>query len=174
MTQQRNAETMDHLQTRNVGSGTRSLVALFGLLIIALMSSCSDTADANDDVSADTAVVFQYAEQARNAGYTDQYELLSDGDATQADYELALDRNFACIRDSGMEVTNTYVNSIDSLQIFYDVDPLGKPPREVTEVTTRCPEQFLLYVQDAFGATNPSLIDPAVLLVMEECWIVQA
>lgn len=108
---------------------------------------------------------FDAAEAAREAGFTEQYTVLSDGHVTAAEYEESIDRVRQCLNEYGIETTEPWINPVDSLMLVWDY-PAGPPGYNGDP---DCVRRYIGYVQPEYLILGEPRMDEPLLAYARTC-----
>ena len=130
------------------------------------LTACAGSASTE---SAEPNPVLDFAQQAREAGYEDQYSILSDGTVSRAEYETAVDAALSCNREVGRETYEPWINPVDGITIMYDFLPGEGIPVDGPGADIDCETQHVIYVSSAYQAVNPAVMDEPLRQNIREC-----
>lgn len=135
------------------------------LLLATAVLSCSRT----EAESTAENVVAEQADQARIAGYDEQYEVLQDGVVSRAEYRAAVEDLRSCWLQLNIATTEPYIDPIDGIQFLYEPIVIGELPEAASEMQEVCRARYLNDVEYAYVATREARMDARLMSSIVGC-----
>ena len=153
----------------NVGKLRVGLVVVAAACVAFVGSGCSTQAQPGSSTLTPREIVLQTAKQAQDAGYTDQYEALKDGEVTSDEYDQAFHNLADCYKASGVGVTTPVVNPVDGFSYLFESVGNGLDSKKVEQVQTKCLNEHWMLVSAAYNTVTPPRMDDALRIAVMSC-----
>lgn len=114
-------------------------------------------------------VVAEQAEQARIAGYDEQYDALQDGVVSLAEYRAAVEGLRSCWLQLNIATSEPYIDPIDGIQFLYEPIVIGELPEGASELQEVCRARHLNDVEYAYVSTREPRMDTRLMSAIVGC-----
>ncbi|GAA4895661.1 hypothetical protein [Stackebrandtia albiflava] len=135
------------------------------VLTVFALAGCGGVAEKPVSASAeDPAAVL------RESGYTEQAEMLADGEVTVAEIEKAGALMQQCFVDAGHELTLEGWNPVDGVTYLYLAEPAGgEATDDFHAAYDDCTRRYLQTLADHYRATVDAVIVPELMAEVRQC-----
>lgn len=133
---------------------------------VIMVAGCSD---GNGATAAPNGEVVGLADQARDKGWTEQYEILRDGQVTRAEYESAKDATISCFREQGIEMYPPWDNPVNEQEISFDFPEGSGIPLEESVAGTDCQSVYSFLVEAAYLSTHEAVMAEPLRGYLYDC-----
>ncbi len=113
--------------------------------------------------------VLAVAKMALDAGFSEQYEAMKDGEITFDEYDKSYKNVASCYEASGVGVTTPIVNPVDGTTYLFQALGNGLEPSKVQQVMDRCLEKYWTMLSSVYNAVTPATMDEALRVAVISC-----
>ena len=146
-----------------------ALTVAAAVCLLGAVSGCTAQSSTVPEKPNPREQVLAVAKMALDAGYTEQYDAMKDGEITFDEYDNSYKNVASCYEASGVGVTTPVINPVDGTTYLFQALGNGLEPSKVQQVMNTCLDKYWTMLSAVYNAVTPATMDEALRVAVISC-----
>lgn len=154
------------------GGGRRRAAALAAAVLVLVLAGgvgCSP----GEGMTVSSAMIRADARDLRQRGFTEQADMLADGEVTAREYQDAFDSMRRCVEEAGLRMTGPYIDPLDGFSFDFTFRPGGGEGAVWKdgdiEIIDECEDRYFVPLGADYEGSHVGQLDPVLREAVAEC-----